>query len=385
MNNRLRVAKVTNIPAPYRQPIYEALAAVPDIDLQVIFCSGREPDRAWNLDRVATNQVFLRERFLTWRGRYIHFNPDVWSALHKFDPDVVVTTGYNPTHLLAFLYTRLKGKRHVVMTDGTLRSEQTLSWIHRWVRRRVFAGSAAFVGASEGSFALFREYGIADTLMFKSHLCANNATFAAQGEVAKRFDFMFCGRIVSVKNPHFALDVAQAVARRLGRRTALLVVGSGEAEAAMRRQAERISADVEVEFAGFARQEALPGLYAQARIFLFPTSWDPWGVVGNEACAAGLPLLVSPEAGVAGELVRDDCNGFVLALEVPRWVDAAVCLLTDEPLYQRMSADARQRVAPYSFQNAAAGLSAALRQAMGQSIDGDDRADLRPWPQRPSC
>jgi len=43
---RARVAVVTNIPAPYRLPVYDALAAEPDIDLTVIYCSGREPDRA---------------------------------------------------------------------------------------------------------------------------------------------------------------------------------------------------------------------------------------------------------------------------------------------------------------------------------------------------
>ena len=38
--------------------------------------------------------------------------------------------------------------------------------------------------------------------------------------------------------------------------------------------------------AGFARQEDLPRWYGASRVFLFPTQWDPWGVVANEACAA---------------------------------------------------------------------------------------------------
>ena len=59
-------------------------------------------------------------------------------------------------------------------------------------------------------------------------------------------------------------------------------------------------------FHGFAAQRELPDLYRSAKVFLFPTLADVWGVVANEACAAGLPVIVSPHAGVAGELVRDD-------------------------------------------------------------------------------
>ena len=132
-----RVALVTNIPAPYRVPVYGLLAAQPGLDLQLFFCSERESDRAWDLDHIRVPHVFLRERVFSWRGRFIHANADVWAALRSFRPDVVVTTGFNPTHLLAFAYARLHGARHVAMTDGTVASEAGLSVVHRWIRRHV--------------------------------------------------------------------------------------------------------------------------------------------------------------------------------------------------------------------------------------------------------
>ena len=359
----LRVAIVTNIPAPYRLPVYERLAAEPGIALKIFFCSGREPDREWDLERLSVPHTFLRERVLGWRGRFIHTNPDVWPALAAFEPDVVVTTGFNPTHLIAFAFARRHGARHVAMTDGTAMSEARLSFVHRWLRRRVYRSTAAFVGASEGSFALYRQYGIPEAAMFKSHLCANNEAFTATTSGGRAFDFIFCGRFGPGKLPHFAIQVAGAPARRMGRQVRLLLVGSGELDARMREAAAAAAAHVDAHFAGFARQAELPQHYAGARIALFPTLGDTWGVVANEACAAGVPVLVSPQAGVAGDLVREGENGHVLPLDVDRWAQAAASLLGDELLWQSMSRRGLELVQHYTYANAARGLTLAVSSA----------------------
>ena len=360
----VRVAMVTNIPAPYRLPMYELLAALPSIELQLFFCSGREPDREWDLQRLRVPHVFLRERVVTWSGRYIHTNPDVWPRLRAFAPDVVITTGFNPTHLIAFFFARLRGVRHVAMTDGTADSEARLSVVHRWLRRRVYGRSQAFIGASEGSFALYRQYGVAEPALYKSQLCADNPAFAAAARPQRDVDLVFCGRFVAGKLPLFAIAVADGVARRLGRRVVLLLVGSGELDAQMRRAVDQVAHAVDARFAGFARQAELPAHYARSRLLLFPTVGDTWGVVANEACAAGVPVLVSPQAGVAGDLVRDGDNGRVLPLDVDRWADAAAALLRDDTTWQRMSRRGVELVRAYTYASAAAGVAAAVAHAI---------------------
>lgn len=378
---RVRVAIVTNIPAPYRLPVYAHLAAQPGIELRVFFCSGTEPDRKWKLDRGDFDQVFLRERFISFRGRFIHINPDIWSSLRGFAPDVVITTGFNPTHLLAFAYARMHGVQHVPMTDGTLNSEVNLTLLHRLIRRWVYGRSKAFVAASQGGFDLYRSYGIPAQEMFKSHLCIDNAAYAAVADEPKRFDFIFCGRMVEVKNPLFALEVAAKVAQRIGRKVSIVYVGSGELEPELRAAAARHAQWVDTTIAGFAQQDQLPRLYAQARVFLFPSSWDPWGVVANEACAAGLPVIVTPAAGVAGELVRNGSNGFVLRLDLERWADVAAQLLTDENLLRTMSEASRRAVSDYTHRNAALGAAAAVRLVRG--LPFEDHPAIRPFPMRP--
>ncbi|HEY4541084.1 MAG TPA: glycosyltransferase family 4 protein [Noviherbaspirillum sp.] len=365
----LRIALVTNHPPPFRIPIYERIAEAPDVDLHAVFCSRREPNRKWDVPPLPFNHRFLKERFVARGSNFIHNNPDVFGQLQRIKPDVIVTTGFNPTHLYAFAYAQFKGIPHVPMTDGTEVSERGLSRMHKLIRRIIYARSAAFIAASRGGLRLYRSYGIDPEHCFQSCLCIDNHAYEEVRVEAEppRFDLVFCARMVAEKNPLFALHVAASLAMRIGRTVRILFVGSGDAEQAVRACAARYPELIEAEFHGHAEQNELPHLYRSARLFLFPTQADVWGVVANEACAAGLPILVSPHAGVAGELIVDGENGYVLPLDVEQWAARAAELLTDETLYRRFAARSLALVRRYTFEHAANGIIDACRHAAGNS------------------
>ncbi|HJV53984.1 MAG TPA: glycosyltransferase family 4 protein [Noviherbaspirillum sp.] len=367
----LRLAIVSNELPPYRVPFFQRLAQMPDVDLHVVFCTQREPNRRWELPPLEFGHTFLNEQFLTIRGRYIHYSPGVVGRLKHVAPDVIITGGFNPTHLYAFGYATLKRIPHIAMTDGTYASEQSLSGLHKAVRRFVYARTSVFVAASMGGQRLYESYGIPAERCFRSCLCVDNDAFSPRGrQPEKRFDFLFCGRMEAVKNPFFALNVAQETARRLQRKVSILFVGAGAEEEKLRNAALRRSEFVDAEFNGFAAHASLPELYRSARIFLFPTLWDPWGVVANEACAAGLPVLVTPEAGVAGELVRDGENGFICDLNVNQWAKRATMLLSNQNVWDNFSARSLWLVKEYSYENAANGILEACRHALSPPEGG---------------
>ena len=366
----LKLAIVVNEPPPYRIPVFNLIARNPEISLQVIFCCRREPNRLWDLPPVAFDHVFLRERIRTVHGRYIHNNPDVLLALSRFRPDVVLGNGFNPTHLYAFAWTRLMRRAYIAMTDGTLQSEQSLSALHVRLRRYVYQRAGAFVAASQGGLALYRSYHVPVARCFRSCLAVDNARFQPQEPVfGKTWDFIVSGRLEAGKQPKFAVEVALQCAQRLGRRLTLLYVGSGSEEAALRRRAKTIDQRLSVHFHGFASQAELPDLYRSAKIFLFPTRADVWGVVANEACAAGLPVIVSPHAGVVGELVVDEHNGYVRPLDIQAWTDCALDLLENSHRLRAMGERSLLLVKPYSFDSAAEGIIDAAKAAHEFSAD----------------
>lgn len=376
----LRIALVTNHPPPFRIPIYNEMEKAPGIELHAIFCSPREPNRQWDLPPMRFYHAFLKERFVQRGSNFIHNNPDVLRTLKRIQPDVIVTTGFNPTHLYAFVYAQLRGIPHVPMTDGTDVSEQVLSGMHKAIRRIVYARSNAFIAASHGGLRLYYNYGIDKARCFQSCLCADNDAFVSPAPaVEKQYDLIFCGRMVQEKNPIFTLEVAEAAARRLDRRLSLLYVGTGEQDEEVRREAARRTEWVDVTFHGHASQQELPALYASARIFMFPTVHDAWGVVANEASAAGLPTIVSPQAGVAGELVVDGENGFVCELDLNAWTDRVSLLLTNDVLYERFCRRSLSIVSNYTFQKAAQGLIDACRYAVGERDTGKLDPAGRKW------
>jgi glycosyltransferase involved in cell wall biosynthesis len=159
------------------------------------------------------------------------------------------------------------------------------------------------------------------------------------------------------------LEVAAEVSKRLGRIVSIDFVGSGAQEETLRQRDMELKDYVNVQFHGYATQEELPAYYKSAKIFLFPSEWDPWGVVGNEACAAGLPVIVSPHAGVAGELVLDGENGYVRELDLHQWATAAVDLLSNKALLKRMGERSMEIVQNFSFEAAANAMYAAILKA----------------------
>ncbi len=63
-------------------------------------------------------------------------------------------------------------------------------------------------------------------------------------------------------------------------------------------------------FPGFRQIEELPRFYAHALAFVHPALAEPWGLVINEAMAAGLPILSSSNVGATEELVDEGVNGY---------------------------------------------------------------------------
>lgn len=365
--SKIRCVVVTNVPVPYRLRAWDLVADSNEVDLHVIYCAGAHIDVTADGRSQRYGVHFLKANYKAYDTRFSHADAAIFKLLDEIKPDVVVTTGFIPTYLFAFAWSVLRRVRHVAMTDGTFDSELSLSWVHKLVRRVVFARTSAFIGACRASLKLYASYGVKPERMHLSPLCTLNEAFDSL-PVEKRYDLLFCGRFLQLKNPLFALDVAHAVALKLGRRVSLRFVGHGTLQPRMVEHAATMSDHVETTFAGYLSQQALPAEYAASRLFLFPTAMDCWGVVLNEACAAGVPCISSPHTGAAGELILDGVNGHVCPLELAPWVDRCVALLANEALWQSFSKAARQQVQHFTFEHAATGFVSAVSQAASASL-----------------
>lgn len=357
-----RIALISNIPAPYREPVFEEVARQFRDNFTVLYCKPLEKDRQWKFPIGKYPHVFLPGWSFTYHRIYmhhVHWNHGIWRELNRQNPAVVITNGFNPSHLIGFLWAMVKGRAHIAMTDGWLKSEEHLTPLHRWLRRRVFGRTTAFVGASRRSLELYQSYGAPAEACFQSHLCGDNEAFFSQGGgLAERpYDLMFSGQFIDRKMPDFFCEVARLMKQRRSTLKVLLI-GDGP----LRAQTLQTLTDLGIDhdYPGFLSQGELPARYATAKLFLFPTRQECWGVVANEACAAGTPVITCDNSAIDGELVKDGVNGHVLLLDAGQWAQAALDLLDDEPRWSAYSQAARALVKPFTYQHAGQGLVDAI-------------------------
>jgi glycosyltransferase involved in cell wall biosynthesis len=364
-----RALIVTNIPSPYREQVYTIVAEVlGKNNFAVAYCQKRESDREWNFMEGSYRKIFLKERVFHYKKQYlhhVHINPDIWRVLNRENPEIVITSSYNPTQLITFIWCIFHRKAHIAMTDGWQKSEEDLIFIHRLVRRIILKRSKAFIGASKRSIELFTYYGCEDRKIFQSHLCADNKFYQQFIGAPKIYDIIFSGQFISRKCPMFFANIAQSLGKLLRRKCKALIMGSGPLKDQFLSALKECNVDFF--YPGFVNQAELPAYYASGKVFLFPTESDPWGIVVNEACAVGLPIITCENTAVAHELVIHSENGFILPLEVELWAQHAHSLIMDSTLYQKYSIASLQRVQEYSYENAAQGIVAAISSASGES------------------
>lgn len=90
-------------------------------------------------------------------------------------------------------------------------------------------------------------------------------------------------------------------------------------------------------------QELLPTVYRRAKLFVFPTKYDIFGMVLMEAMFFAVPVISSNNGG-AGTLIKTGKNGIICDLNVDKWVDAANQLLENNELCEKLGSNAHETI-----------------------------------------
>jgi glycosyltransferase involved in cell wall biosynthesis len=320
----LRVGVITEIPTPYRLPLYERLSAQPDIDLEVLFCAADEPDRPWHADE-ALNRIphrFLRgwaPAIRTRRNTFVYeINPEIVKLLRASRYDALVIGGYGVfTEQVSIAYARLVG------TPYLLHSESHHGKARSGAKRRVkqmllphIVGSAS-AGLAVGSLAAsyLESYGlprsqiriVPNTIDVEAYAAAAQVARAKERAVRARLGLpprfsLFVGRLVEAKGIAQLLKAQKDAGDQAA---PLVVAGDGP-----------LRGDVEaapgVTALGFLQPNDLIEVFALAERTVVPSISEPWGVVVNEALACGSPVIATDAVGAAFDLVRDGIDGRIV-------------------------------------------------------------------------
>jgi len=98
--------------------------------------------------------------------------------------------------------------------------------------------------------------------------------------------------------------------------------------------------------------DKLPIYYSMAKFFILASSFEPWGLVVNEAMSAGLPIIASDACGCVPDLV-DESNGFIFAAGNKSELIKTLNCMIDIPdnIFVKMGEHSQEKVNQFSLDN----------------------------------
>lgn len=139
----------------------------------------------------------------------------------------------------------------------------------------------------------------------------------------------FLGRLVPEKGVQVLLNAMPGVIRRFpGAR--VVIGGRGPFESSLRQLARNLGIENQVTFAGFLNEPGRNRLLNHARVAVFPSLYEPFGIVALEAMASRVPVIVSDTGGLM-EVVEQGIDGFKVQPDRPDLLTEYINLILANP------------------------------------------------------
>jgi 1,2-diacylglycerol 3-alpha-glucosyltransferase len=369
-----RVVVLTEIIAPYRIPVFNALAEREEVDLHVVFLS--ETDKSMRQWRVYSDEIrFSHEVLPSWRGRLgkynVLVNHRVASALQRARPEVIVCGGYN--YLASWQAQRWARRNRVqflLWCESTASDQRSGHGLVESLKESFLRGCDGFVvpgrsareyvqrlGAPAGKIFVAPNAVDIDLFATGDRTVRGNAERVRQKLGLPSRYFLFVGRLVEAKGVFDVLDAYSRLDAGLRSEVGLVFAGDGPERAELETLARDIYPGA-VHFPGFVHRDELASYYSLAECFVLPTHSDTWGMVVNEAMACGLPVICTEVAGCAADLIK--ANGrLVEAGNALQLAEAMREIAGDAGLRSAMSRESSKLIRNYSPEMCARGIAEA--------------------------
>lgn len=311
----------TNIPSPYNLDLFESLSK--KLYLNVYYYNNIESERQWSLDIVSANycSFVLKKDFIHHffqrinRNLYFNFQCSKVALTARSDYFILGGNYFAPNTILLLIILWVRGQKVFWYGEKLLPSPSKL----KFFLKKVFIlpvnlFTKAIFAVGRDAMASYREHGYKKPI-FNTPYAINNSAFnkikPSIPSLNEKAIFLSSGSLIHRKGYDIALRAFNLLDNHLKSKVEYWILGDGP----LRKELEQmIEPGLIVKFIGFVEPSKISEYFKQASVFLFTSRYDGWGVVVNEAIAAGLPLIVTNKCGAA-EYVNPQ-NGFVVTDDI---------------------------------------------------------------------
>jgi glycosyltransferase involved in cell wall biosynthesis len=388
MEERMKtIVLITNIPTPYRVPLFNELDAAlrnRGRKLHVIFGASTYARRKFTLDPASFQfeHTFLDASVIQ-RGdneKTTFLYKGLNKTLDRISPEKIIVSGFSPATAKIYLrnVTRLLTFRRstpFIIWNGSIEdSYRSEGLIKRLFRRSIACRASAAVAYGSRAKDYLVKLGVPTDRVFIGINTVDTSFFSRATEKARQAQAMntavdsssvqhllSIGYLSPRKNTQQLIELMKLIYAR-NKNVVLDIVGDGSDREALEKLAQSYGLSGVIRFHGYLQKEALPELMAKASLFLFQTDFDIWGLVLNEAMSAGLPVICSPNAGAATDLIREGETGYIMDFNQPEKVaERVLLLLSDAEECQRVGTAASGYISRFAtIQNSVSGFLSAI-------------------------
>lgn len=295
------IVYLTNTPSFYKLNLMEEVAKLRRVML-VFYGYGAEAvntaieSRHWSFDYRFINQgdANARSKWRTFRS--------LLRLMRGVEARRVLFAGWLAPEYNLYSFLSPKRKNAVICESSIL--DVSFAGLKGWVKRRIIGRMSAALPSGRPHDELFESIGFAGPrhitgsvgIINKSEVGRPKALARQKADGSLRC--LYVGRLIEVKNLRLLIEAFNQSGRQL------TIVGTGEME-----QELKAMAGSNVEFLGFIDNERLGDIYRSHDLFILPSSYEPWGLVVEEAIYWGLPTLVSDRVGAGPDMVVELATG----------------------------------------------------------------------------
>ena len=315
------VVILTNIISPYKTVLFNELYTI-CTTFKVLYLAKTEKNREWVIKK---NELKFPYE-LAFDDPLDNINPlillvKIWKRLIVLNPDVLIIGGYQyPAYWAALVWAKIHTKKIILWSASNQEDQERFFLKEKCKEIFVKSCDAANVYGSRNREYLLKFGMKAETIFVKGQSTDNAFYYNKSIEYRKQrnvlceqleipfHNFIYIGRFSEEKNILQLLKAYNLFKLKQSNNWGLVLVGSGP-------QQNEITSFIEthnlenVFMPGFKQMMEIPKYLAISDVFILPSTSEPWGLVVNEAMAAGLPVLVSRRCGCYPDIVKEGVNG----------------------------------------------------------------------------
>ena len=342
---------ITNAPSPYKINFFNLLGK--RVDLTVYFDSYKfsNRDASWQNFYVSNFEAIFPKEIKTGGSNYslISVNKQLNNHVNDW---IIVGNAMSFLGLLMIAYMRLHGITFWIKGDGAFVSKE--GKIKYLIKRFILKEAEGVLSSCENHSLYYKKYGVPDEKIYRYPFTSvykkdvlERPLLPKEKEVIRnslnmreKYILLSVGKHVKRKG----FDNFKKISRLLGQEFGIYLVGKDEECEYTFENYDNIH---EVEFIG---KNDLERYYKAADVFVFPTRYDIWGLVINEAMAYGLPVITTSMCNAGLELIENEENGYIVPVDDTEAMSEKIKVIVEKNNIYEMGLKSIEKIKEYTLE-----------------------------------